>query len=206
MTNVLAIDPGLANLGAARLHHTGQIETWVRTSPALDAGPDGRVPLIDILDRVWAAAKWAVSFATESTVVAVLEWKAPKVEHEGAADERAAIRLLIARALTSRGVPVAICRPGTMEKILTGHGRPGKDRVRDVVHQLHPGQGLARVTTHQADAAGLATLGQIKLAAEKVPGWSGHWLDARALGIDNAVQWPAIDWATLRTEKVSTAP
>jgi hypothetical protein len=193
VTDVLGIDPGLARAAVARIHHTGQVRTWRWTSDPLADGPDGHPPLVDVLDRVWAVRAWAISHATTSTVLAVLEWKAHGVQHAAAEDERATIRLLIARALTRAGVPVAIARPGTMERLLTGHGRPGKDRVREVVAQIHPRQGLAARSHDETDAAGLATLAQIKLAALHVPGWSGPWLDARALAVDHGVQWPALD-------------
>lgn len=204
MSDVLGIDPGLAKGAVARIHDTGHVQTWRWTSDPIPKNAAGHAPLDRVLDRVWAVRAWALGFATTGTQLAILEWKAHGVQHAAGEDERATIRLLIARALFRAGVPVAICRPGTMERLLTGHGRPGKDRVRDVVAQIHPGHGLAGRSYDETDAAGLATLGQIKLAALRVPGWSGPWLDARALAIDHGVQWP--DLTHLERQETADVP
>jgi len=184
--HVLGLDLALAHAGAARIHQDGRVQTW-----QLDTDPLPKTATLDqTSDRMTKIVRWALSRATRSTALAVIEQVPPQAGN-GYAFERTAVFWDVVHALRSHGIPVGAVNPRSLKARVVGRASASKAEVAKTVASLWPGNpGLARVTGDEADAVALATLGVVKLDAAKVPGWSGPWLDARALAIDTGAQWP----------------
>jgi crossover junction endodeoxyribonuclease RuvC len=186
--HVLGLDLSLTRCGAARIHADARVQTWAREEPpvAKDA------PLVDVCGRIDRQTAWAVSRATSSTALAVLE-RVPDAAPYGKPAERNALVLTVASALIRHGIPVALVYPNSLKKFITGNGRASKDDLTRAIAALWPATpGLARISGDEGDACGLATMGVIKLSqARRSDGWPAPWLaDARSLAVDHAAQWP----------------
>lgn len=182
----LGLDLALAHAGAARIHQDGRVQTW-----RLDTDPLPRDATLDqTSDRMTRVVHWALSRASLSTALAVIE-QVPRGADTGMAFERAAIFWDVVHALRSHSIPVGSVNPRSLKARVVGSAKASKQDVARTAASLWPGNpGLARVSGDEADATALATLGIVKLAAAGMPGWSGPWLDARALAIDTGAQWP----------------
>lgn len=194
--HVLGLDLGTVRAGAAQLHQDGRIFTWRHDGESLPAD----APIADTCHRIRAVTGWAIARATTGTVLAVIEELPRSIGAHGGRDERAAVVWAVAGQLVRHGIPVAFVNPTSLKAKIAGSGRASKSRMRDAVAALYPGQGLARASWDEADAAALATLGVIKLAAHLGPagGWTGPWLDARALNVDTGCRWPDLGPAAVR--------
>jgi len=188
--HVLGLDLSLTRCGAARIHADARVQTWAREEPpvAKDA------PLVDVCGRIDRQTAWAVSRATSSTALAVLE-RVPDAAPYGKPAERNALVLLTASALIRHGIPVALVYPSSLKKFLTGNGKASKEELIRVVARLWPDTpGLHLMSGDEGDAAGLATMGVIKLdQVYRDAGWPAPWLaDARSLAVNHAAQWPEL--------------
>lgn len=186
--HVLGLDLGLARAGAAQLHQDQRIYTWPYASDPPPADGEPAVTARRIRDVV----AWAVGRATTSTQLAVVEAMPYGIGAHGSRDERAAIIWAVAGHLDRLGVPVALINPISLKTKIAGTSKADKTDMQRALVALYPNRGLARATYDEIDAAALATLGVIKLAAHHGPdsGWTGPWLDARALNIDTGCRWP----------------
>lgn len=185
--NVLGLDPGIANAGAARLTDTGRLDVWHlhRDELGKDATP------ADIAARIHDVVRWAVGRATTSTALVVLEELPYAIGAHGGRDQRAAVLWAVTGTLARAGLPVAHVNPSSLKQRITGNGGAKKAEVRAAIAKLYPRQGLARITPDEADAAGLATLGVARLAAVRGTPWVGPWLDAQSLNLEQGFRWPA---------------
>lgn len=176
MSEVLGLDLSLANTGAASLTDRGTIATWLlKTDPATG--------VVDVDARLSRIARWVMTRVTTGTVLAVIEGPSFRSEN-GLQHERAGLHWRVIRGLVAREIPIAICAPPTLKKAITGSGRASKQDLQAAVAALYPGQGLARVSEHEADAVGLAVVG-----AQNWCRWDGPWLGLSPTALA-AVQWP----------------
>jgi Holliday junction resolvasome RuvABC endonuclease subunit len=186
--HVLGLDLALAHAGAARIHQDGRVQTWLLDTDALPAD----ATLDQTSDRMTRVVRWALSRATRSTALAVIE-EVPRHADTGNAMERAAIFWDVVHALRSHGIPVGKVNPRSLKARVVGRADASKRDVARTVARLWPNNpGLDRVSGDEADATALATLGVIKLDASGHQGWPKHWLEARALAIDTGAQWPEL--------------
>lgn len=194
--NVLGLDLGTCNAGAAQLHQDGRIYTQRLDGWSL---PDD-APLTDTVARIRAVTAWAVARATTATVLAVIEELPRGIGAHGGRDERAAVVYAVAGQLVRHGIPVALINPSSLKQKITGNGHASKAEMGRAVARLHPGQGLHLASKDEWDAAALATLGVIRLAAHhgKAGPWSGPWLDARALNLETGCRWPDLGPGAVR--------
>lgn len=183
--NVLGLDTGLANLGAARIDIDGRVDTWTGTSDPL---PDNADPA-EQAARMRGVIRWAIRRADVNTVLAMVE-ELPRATEYGGHDERAHILWAIVDQLTRNGVPVALVNPKTMKARVAGNGNATKAEVRTAVHRIWPGQGLLRISKDAADGVGLATLAAARMHAIHGDPWPRKWLDARSLNLEDGFQWP----------------
>ena len=190
--HVLGLDLGLAHLGAAQLHDDGRIYTQhleTATPPCAEGHPkcaDHRSTIVDVEARITAAARWAVERATVHTALAVIEGPAFAAKF-GQPHERAGVWWAVVRALIRHEIPVAVLSPSTLKGYLAGNGNASKAEVQAAVAAAWPKQFLDRVTSHEAEAAGLATAGADHL------GWSGPWLAGRrGTGWLKKAWWPDV--------------
>lgn len=189
--HVLGLDLSLSRCGAARIHLDRRVQTWAREEPPVP----NDAPLADVCGRIDRQSAWAVSRATASTALAVIE-RVPDAAPYGKPAERNALVLTVASALIRHGIPVALVYPSSLKKFITGNGRASKDDLVRAVAALWPDTpGLARVSGDEGDAAGLATMGLIRLSqVHRDAGWPAPWLaDARSLAVDHAGQWPEMN-------------
>jgi hypothetical protein len=78
-----------------------------------------------------------------------------------------------------------VVSPSTLKGYLTGKGNADKVTVQKAVAAAWPGNGLDRVTNHEAEAVGLAGAGADHL------GWAGPWLAGRrGTGWLRKAWWP----------------
>jgi len=182
--NVLGLDTGLANAGAARITIDGRVDTWHLETPTLDDPTPG-----DTADRIRTVVRWCVGRASTDTVLAVVE-ELPHATEFGQHDVRAAILWGVVGQLHRHGLLVALVNPTSMKARITGNGRADKTLVRSAVRQLYPRQGLDRIGPDQADAVGLATLGVCRLAEIRGEPWRGPWLGQRSLNLEAGFTWP----------------
>lgn len=185
--NVLGLDLSLSQSGAARIHADGWVETWRHPTDPLPAD----APIAAVAARIHAVARWAVGRGTTATVLAVIE--APSHGSTfGQPHERAGIWWAVARGLDRAGVPIGSVAPKTLKHRITGSGGASKAEVRRAVAALYPQHGLARISSDEADAVALATLGVARLAAHHGPDgpWTGPWLGQHALSLTTGCRWP----------------
>lgn len=181
--NVLGLDLGLAHVGAAQLHQNGRVYTWrLDTQPLPD-----NAPIADVTNRIHTVTRWAISRGTTSTTLAVLEAPSYASQH-GQPHERGGVWWATARGLIRAGVPVASVAPRSL-KAKIGGPNATKEIVRDALARMYPGNGIHRISLDESDALGLAVLGVAKLAI-CTDGWTGPWLEARALNLDTGCRWP----------------
>lgn len=183
--NVLGLDTGLANAGAARITTDGRVDTWAFETPRLDAD----APAADTAARIRTVVRWCVGRATTDTALVVVE-ELPHATEFGQHDVRAAILWGVVDQLARHGLLVALVNPTSMKARIAGNGRADKAQVRHAVRHLYPRQGLDRIGPDQADAVGLATLGISRLAAIVGEPWRGPWLDQRSLNLEAGFTWP----------------
>lgn len=185
--NVLGLDLSLSQSGAAQVHQSGLVQTWRHPTDPLPTG----ATLEAEAARLVEITAWAVGRGTTATVLAVLE--APSLgSTTGKQHERAALWWMVVRALSRLGVPVASVAPSSLKQKIAGHGHADKAAMGRAVRALYPSHGLDRVSNDEIDAVALATVGVIKLAQHLGPegGWSGPWLEARALNVESGCRWP----------------
>ena len=188
--HVLGLDLGLAHLGAAQLYDTGQIYTQHLETPAPPCAEghnrcDAHRPtIVDVDARLTACIRWAVERATTNTALVVVEGPAFAANY-GQPHERAGVWWGVVRALLRHELPVAVLSPSTLKGYMTGNGNAAKGELQRAVAAAWPKQGLDRITSHEADAAGLATAGADHL------GWPGPWLAGRrGTGWLRKAWWP----------------
>lgn len=178
MPDVLGLDLGLANAGAASLTDRGSVDTWVLHTDAPET------PSLDAtLGRIDRVTRWALGFVTTGTALAVVEAPSFGSDH-GQQHERAAIHWLVVRGLRRREIPVATSPPTTLKKWATGSGRADKAAMKRAVAALWPGNGLHRVTEHEIDALALAGAG-----AQCWCEWPGPWLGPSPSALAS-ITWP----------------
>lgn len=184
--HVLGLDLGLANAGAAQIHHDGRVYTQRLSTDSL---PDDAT-LVDVAARLRHVARWAVQRATVHTALVVIEGPAHAAQH-GQPHERAGIWWRVVDSLVRQEVPVAVLPPTTVKGYIAGKGNAPKDVVQRAVAAAWPGHGLDRVSPDEADAVALATAGVDWL------GWPGPWLEGRrgAPWLKKA-RWPERDAVT----------
>ncbi|MDN5861226.1 MAG: crossover junction endodeoxyribonuclease RuvC [Pseudonocardia sp.] len=184
--NVLGLDPGIANTGAARLTHQGRLDTWHlhRDPLPTDTSP------ADTAARIHDVIRWATGRATTTTTLVLIEELPYAIGAHGGRDQRAAVLWSVTGALARAGLPVAHVNPTTLKQRITGNGRASKAEIRAAIAKLYPRQGLTRITPDEADAAGLATLGVARLAHLRGLPWRGPWLNAQSLNLEDGFRWP----------------
>lgn len=204
--HVLGLDLALAHAGAARIHQDGRVQTW-----QLDTDPLPKTATLDqTSDRMTKIVRWALSKATRSTALAVIE-QVPRGADTGYAMERAAVFWDVVHALRSHGIPVGAVNPRTLKARVAGSAKASKADLRRAVAALYPKSHLSRITYDEADATALGVLGVIKLAQHHGPagGWNGPWLSARSINIDSGCHWPVLGppyASTTVTQPVTTDP
>lgn len=187
--HVLALDISLTSTGAAAIHQTGHVATWVKTTESLPCHlghrpcKEHQPSPIAVDRRITEIHTWFKGLLTAGTVLVVLE--GPSLHSTfGKPHERAQLYGRIVHTLVVNNIPFGIVAPKRMKWFVTGSGTADKALVRSTVARLYPGWGLAGVTEDETDAMGLAAMGQCWL------GWKGPWFDARALAIETGAQWP----------------
>lgn len=202
--HVLGLDLGLARAGAAQIHQDQRIITWPYGSDPPEATAEPAVTARRIRDVV----AWAIGRATTATALAVIEAMPYSIGAHGSRDERAAIIWAVAGQLDRLGVPVALINPVSLKAKIAGSGNADKTDMRRALVALYPSRGLARASYDEVDAAALATLGVIKLAAHHGPAgpWKGPWLDARALNIDTGCRWPNLGPGWIKPQPAPLLP
>lgn len=201
--NVLGLDLSLSQSGAAQVHQSGLVQTWRFATDPLPAGATLEAEAARLVD----ITAWAVGRGTVGTVLAILE--APSLgSTTGKQHERAALWWMVVRALSRLAVPVGCVAPSSLKHKIAGSGKADKAAMGRAVHALYPKHGLDRVSDDEWDAVGLATVGVIKLAQHLGPegGWSGPWLDSRALNVDTGCRWPDLGPGWVKPKPAPLAP
>lgn len=189
--HVIGVDPSLTGCGVAHFTDTQRIYTWVKGTEPL---PDN-APVSATSDRIRSIWRWLfdpdINLVNAATVLAMVE-EPIKATHGGAGYgqpiERHWLYGRIIDGFRHRGIPVVAINPTWVKGYMAGSGNAKKADVQRAIARAFPGQGLARISDNEADAATLATMGGDRL------GWPGPWLEGRrGSGWLEKACWPDLD-------------